>query len=277
MNKLYIALFFAALMPFSATQAAEDVKADKRIVTERYDAGRVYDIYTAIGRVTIIQFEEDENLTVSNSSLLAMGDVEAWELGVRGRNITFKPKKKLPDTNLTIVTNKRTYLFDLKNITRGKETYAMRFFYPDTEAKLLALEAERVALAAREAQITAEAKAVKVALNTAYFWRGDNEQLKPTAAYDDGRFIHLIYDHAGALPVFYKVMPDGSEALINYHIDPDNKAIVVLHDIVKTIRARLNREVIEIVNNGYQVPKLNKFGTSQSGTVRIEKGVQHGF
>lgn len=238
---------------------------DARIVSEQYDTNRVYNVYTKVGKVTLIQLESDETLVNSPSSLLGMGDTEAWHLGVRGNNISFKPAKAMPNTNLVVVTNKRTYSFELKNIKTGDATYILRFDYPDT------LKAKRDAENAAETsrlQATAEAKAQKIIRNTDYVWRGDNDALKPTATYDDGRFMRLVYDHAGALPVFYKVLPDGKEGLLNYSIDGNE---VVLHELNKTTRVRLNKEVIEIVNKSYQVPKFNKFGTGEYGTVRIEK------
>ena len=82
----------------------------------------------------------------------------------------------------------------------------------------------------------------------------------------------MMYDHAGELPNFYKVMPDGSEALINTNIDQVEKNTVILQEVTRVVRARLNNEVIEIVNNNYEVPSFNKTGTGVSGTVRVDRG-----
>lgn len=240
--------------------------ADSRISTKPYDSNHVYDVFTQVGRATLIQLEADETVSMSPNSLLGMGDALAWQLGVRGNNISLKPKEKRQDTNLVVVTNKRTYSFDLRNVPKNAPpTYILRFFYADTEAAKQLAEAKRV-------DLVAVAKATKVELNTEYFWRGDNVLLRPTAAWDDGRFTRLVYDHAGELPVFFKVMPDGSEALINSNIDPVEKNTVVLQEVVRKARARLGDEVIEIVNLSYKVPKFNTTGAGMPGEVRVEKG-----
>ena len=245
---------------------------DPRIRTEIYDKSAVYDVHTQIGRASLIQFEEDESLVISPSSVLGIGDADAWNLGVRGNNIVLKPTQKMPQTNVVVVTNKRTYSFEL--MAAGKDTmptYILRFRYPDSEAAKAAAEA---AAEAKRAQITAAARAEKTAINTDYVWRGDNELLKPTAAYDDGRFTRLVYDHSGELPVFFKVLPDGTEALLNSNVDPDQKQTVVLHEVIRTVRARLGDQVIEIVNRAYTLPKFNQTGTSVPGAVRVDKGTQ---
>ncbi len=245
---------------------------DSRIRTEVYDKNRVYNIHTAIGRASLIQFEDDESLVLTPNSVLGIGDADAWNLGVRGNNIVLKPAQKLPQTNIVVVTNKRTYSFELQGTPQAMQpTYILRFRYPDSEEA----KAKAEALAeAKRVKITAAAKAEKITINTNYVWRGDNELLKPTAAYDDGRFTRLVYDNAGELPLFFKVMPDGSEALLNSNVDPQQGNTVVLHEVIRTVRARLGNQVIEIINRAYVQPSFNENKTSVPGVVRVEKEQQ---
>ncbi|MDD0927894.1 TrbG/VirB9 family P-type conjugative transfer protein [Xylella fastidiosa subsp. multiplex] len=240
---------------------------DPRIRTEIYNKSSVYNVHTQIGRASLIQLEDGESLEISPSSLLGIGDAEAWNLGVRGNNIVLKPTQKMLQTNVIVVTNKRTYSFELLATAKDSmPTYILRFRYPDTEASKAAAEAKRV-------QITAAARTEKTVINTDYFWRGDNELLKPTAAYDDGRFTRLVYDHSGELPVFFKVLPDGTEALLNSNIDPEHKQTVVLHEVIRTVRARLGNQVIEIINRAYKLPKFNETGTSVPGAMRTDRDI----
>lgn len=248
--------------------AALQAHADVRMDTQTYDKSRVYNVYFETGRATLIQFEADEKLD-SAGSILGMGDAAAWNLGIRGNNISFKPTQKAPQTNIVIATNKRTYAFDLLPATKANHpTYLLTFIYPDT---LAAAEAARVAAAAKRAQQLASTKDDKVVINTDYAWRGSNQLLKPTAAWDDGRFTRLVYDHAGELPVFFKVLPDGSEALVNSNIDPVDKNTVVLQEVARVVRVRLADEVGEVINSRYAVPKFNSNGAGMPGTVRTLK------
>lgn len=267
MIRNFILLFFAATHALFAHAFIEST--DSRIRTEIYSDQVVYSIYASVGRATLIQFEEDEALSLSASSILGIGDAEAWALGVRGNNLVLKPSKAMPQTNLVVVTNKRTYSIDLRMAAKKLDTtYVLRFRYLDTEAaKLAALNAAE----AKKASIEAAKRAEKIVLNTDYSWRGFNKLIAPTAAFDDGRFTKLVYDHAGELPVFYKVLPDGSEALINYNIDPDDRGLVVLHEVIRTVRARMNNDVIEIINNSYKLPSLNRKGTTSAGVSRKQK------
>ena len=243
---------------------------DHRIRTEIYDKATVYNVHTQIGRATLIQLEDDESLAISPSTILGIGDADAWDLGVRGNNIALKPTKKMPQTNVVVVTNKRTYSFELLAAAKDSiPTYILRFRYLDSEAAKAAAE---VIAEAKRVQITAAAKAEKTSINTDYVWRGDNELLKPTSAYDDGRFTRLVYDHAGEMPVFFKVLADGTEALVNSNIDPAQKNTVVLHEVIRTVRARLGEQVIEIINRSYTLPKFNQNGTGTPGAVRIDRG-----
>lgn len=261
----------AIAVALSILAGLSHAESDERISTEVYDKDRVYNIYTQVGRAALIQFEEDESLVISPSSVLGMGDADEWDVGVRGSSMVIKPWKKKPATNIVVVTNKRTYAFEVQPRGSLAPTYIKRFRYLDTEQAKTAAEAEAEA---KRVRITAASKGEKVTVNTNYVWRGDNELMKPTAAYDDGRFTRLIYDNAAELPVFYKVLPDGSEALLNSNVEPEDRRVVVLHEVIRTVRARSGNDVIEIINQGYEPAKFNQYGTSEYGAIRVEKGVQ---
>jgi type IV secretion system protein VirB9 len=223
-------------------------------------------VYSAVGVASLIQFEHDESLVISPASVLGIGDAEAWNLGARGNNIVLKPKARLPKTNIVVVTNKRTYSFDLLPASATHlPTYVIRFDYPDTEA------AEREA-EYRRWKLTEEARNEKRTINTDYNWKGDMTAvaLVPTAAWDDGRFTRISYDHSGELPIFYKVLPDGTESLLNYNVDPKDKATIILHEVIRMARVRLGSLVIEIHNKSYKLPTLNRTGAGEHGAVRVE-------
>lgn len=260
----------AACLVTSIAHAETFVEQDNRIRNEVYNKDAVYNVFTKVGRASLIQFEDDETLVVSPSSILGIGEANDWDLGVRGSSLAIKPLKAKPATNLVVVTNKRSYAFELLPAPKNAvPTYILRYRYFDTEQARAAAEA---AAEAKRVGITAASKAAKIKINTDYAWKGSNELFKPTAAYDDGRFTRLIYDSAAELPVFYKVLPDGTEALLNYNVDPADRRIVILQEVIRTARARQGNDVIEIVNQAYTQPKLNMTGTSVHGAVRVEKG-----
>jgi type IV secretion system protein VirB9 len=251
-----------------AVALAQPANAGGKIREERYDPDSVYTIQTAIGCVTLVELEKGEVVDPSSNGGIGMGDAQAWGMAVAGNRIFFKPTKDSPQTNLIVATDRRTYVFDLQYLSSKAScpslngaTYVLRFSYPET---VLRKTPEQL----RKEAALEEAKAKPVSINTNYTWRGSSVALKPTAAWDDGRFTRLQYDNAAELPQFYKVLPDGAEALINKSLDIEDPTIVVLHELARTVRVRLGNDVIEIANRGYTPPAFNRLGAGFPGTLR---------
>ncbi|MDG5824379.1 TrbG/VirB9 family P-type conjugative transfer protein (plasmid) [Xylella fastidiosa subsp. pauca] len=184
---------------------------DPRIRTEIYDKSSVYNLHTQIGRASLIQLEADES-EISPLHCWVLVTPRLGTLG-RGNNIVLKPTQKMPQTNVIVVTNKRTYSFEL--LATAKDSMPVYSAIPVSRYRSLESSCR-----SKTSTDNCRSPRRKMIINTDYFWRGDNELLKPTAAYDDGRFTRLVYDHSGELPVFFKVLPDGTEALLNSNIDP---------------------------------------------------------
>ena len=252
----------------SAVQAG----ADPRIQVEEYRNDTVFDIYATVGRATLIQLEADESLGSSDQSVLGVGDAEAWNIGVRGNNIVLKPRASLPRTNIVIVTNKRTYSFDLKIAPKNVHpTYILRFKYPESEALKIQVTLEAEAVRLKRLEDLKNKNSFSFKLNTGYSWRGQADWLVPTMAYDNGLFTYLIYDSGRSLPVLYKVNPDGSELLLNTSIDPEDRSIIRIHEVLELVRARLDNNVIEIKNNNPIESVLNRSKTSDKDAFLVWK------
>jgi type IV secretion system protein VirB9 len=275
-------ILFPALLAVAASATAGVSSADNRIREEVYNRKAIYTVYAEIGKAMLIEFQPGETIDtkLTDLSLLGMGFGNAWEVGTRANSLVLKPSNPRPDTNIIIVTNKRRYIFDVRLAGKARQpTYAISFTYPDDErrerAELVAeanrMAAQNAAAQAAKDQITAASRAKKTVINTDYSWRGTNQLLRPTAAWDDGQFTHLEYKHSGELPLFYKVLPDGTEALINQNVSQSSGYTTVLQEVTRVIRARLGEEVVEIVNKNYKVPEFNETGTSVHGAVRIDK------
>lgn len=242
--------------------------ADNRIRTETYSKERVYPIYSQVGKAVLIQLEDDEQLK-GESSALGMGDSEAWTVGVRGNNIIFKPKAEKPVTNMIVVSNKRTYAFDLK-IAGGKyePTYIMRFRYPDTARKQQQAERDKQNKALQILFGSSTLRLPESGNNTLYYGQGD-KKLAPTAMWDNGRFTYLRFNNGRDMPSAYRVEQDGTETLLNTHIEDDT---VVIHEVNEKIILRLGRSVLLLENRGYRSQgTFNRSGTDDNQSVRIIK------
>ncbi|MDK4525793.1 P-type conjugative transfer protein VirB9 [Kingella kingae] len=269
MKKQLIGLTMAAAMlPFSV-QAASIPKGspkDKRIQTAIYSPDDVFVVRTQVGVATIIQLESDERIIGENSAL-GIGDAEAWKMTARGQNVFFKLTAERPDTNLLITTNKRTYAFDLKT-TNGNPppTYILRFDYPDTELAKQRIAAQK---RVRAAELFGKAQSVAPLNTNTHYWGRGNKNLAPTHLYDNGRFTYFRFHNGRDLPSIYKVLDDGSEVLLNTHMDGDT---VVVHETAQYFVLRLGRQVLGIENRGFNTNgQFNQTGTDDNVSIRLIK------
>lgn len=243
------------------------VLADKRIRTEVYSENRVYPIYAKIGTSILIQLEADESIT-GESSAIGIGYGEAWKIGARGNNIIFKPKAEQPVTNMIVVSNKRTYAFDLKIAnSKNPPTYILRFDYPDSR------QHHQTALQAKQNRAFTTLRQTGVMhtqmpINQDYYGKG-NPSLAPTAMWDNGRFTYLKFNNGRDMPAIYRVEADGSETLLNTHIEGNT---TVVHEVNQKFILRLGQTVLLIENRGLNPQgTFNQTGTDNNETVRLIK------
>lgn len=273
MNRLLLpALAFA----LAAGPAAAASQSDPRIRIEPYDFHRVVPIYTRVGEPTLIQFEDDERIVDTPEGMLGMGDAKAWSIGPKGSNIMLKPKSEKPDTKLLVVTTKRTYAFEIISVpakSGAAVTNILRFDYPDTAHKAAEEAAQRAKLVNERLQ-KIEAAVIAAgplqARNRKYMKQGD-ESLAPSSVEDDGRFTYMRFDSARPLPTVFKLLPDGEEAMTNFHMDPQT-ATLIIHDVAANFVLRYGAAVMAIRNDGFNPDgKINVLGTSVPNAVRMQK------
>lgn len=243
---------------------------DSRIQVVNYDANDVVVIKSQIGKSLLIQFEEDELIEGENSGL-GMGDSKAWNLSVKGNNIFLKPASTMPDTNMLVVTNKRQYAFSLTTSKQVRNLgYIVRFKYPDTDAKQLAIaSSKRNEVLAKTALVNSLNPANKKLINLNYFKRGDLS-ISPNRVWDNNQFTFFKFSNAKSLPAIYKLNDDGTEALVNTHVQDDT---LIVHETAKDFYLRLGNSVLQVKNAKYDDDGLfNIYGTSDDAKIRLEKG-----
>lgn len=242
---------------------------DSRIQFLEYNANEVYAINTEIGISTLIQLEEGEYIEGDNTGL-GMGDPAAWALAVKGNNIFIKPADEMPDTNMIIVTNRRTYAIQLT--TNGySASYVVRFKYGNEKDKQATVKSGvKQGDLLKSVGKDANNKDILIPdnINTNYYKRGE-EVILPSRVWDDGLFTFLKYPNAKDLPVAYRVLPDKSEAIINSHISDD---VLVIHGTNPLYRLRFGKSVGEIHNGQFNAEGyFNETGTSDKSTYREVK------
>jgi type IV secretion system protein VirB9 len=123
----------ALLLGAHISYADEPITTDNRVKTYVYNENEVYPLVMFYGYQTSIEFAKGEEL-----STISIGDTYAWSVNPVGNRIFIKPLEENMHTNMTILTNKRAYQFDLFSKKADgnfdKElVYVMRFYYPDSD------------------------------------------------------------------------------------------------------------------------------------------------
>lgn len=107
------------------------VTTDSRIKTLVYNPNEVYQLKFHYGYQSYIEFSDDEEI-----EMISIGESFAWRLTPAGKRLFVRPLEIAAHTNMTIITNKRTYQFDIRsgeyNGRADEElVYIVRFYYPE--------------------------------------------------------------------------------------------------------------------------------------------------
>ena len=180
--------------------------------------GALYRLYSAPDRVTDIALQPGEKLVS-----VAAGDTVRWVVGnttsgqgaTKQVHILVKPTAPGLNTNLVIMTDRRSYHLELQS-TDHTALAAISWTYPADE--LFALRQKN-----RQAEAAAPiARAVALAnLNFRYRISGDHPPWRPVRAFDDGRKVYIEFPRRidqGEAPPLFVVGPHGNDQLVNYRM-----------------------------------------------------------
>lgn len=243
---------------------------DARVKFIDYRAEEVVQLVGHYGFSTHIQFSPSESV-----QQIAMGDKEAWEVAPVDNHIFIKPKGDEATTNMTVVTSRRVYNFELSahwsqsgaHPHPNDMFFQINFRYPEEIAARAAREAEAQRLQERLNQTDEPAAA-----NWNY-WAKGSQEVTPSKAFDNGRFTFLTFANNSEMPAIYMVNPDGTESLVNTHIDPENPDTIVVHKVGRQLVMRKGNSVACIFNESYDPEGVtNTTGTTIPGVERVIRG-----
>lgn len=259
---MVIALALGVQPGANALEAPEFSAKDHRVRYVNYDDADVIQLDAVIGVATHIQLEEGESLVYH-----VFGDSDAYEFTHKDNHVFFKPIQEQADTNLTLITNRRSYAFRVSyfNDRQSKALYKLVIRYPDTAAKLSAAQAEQAAV--RHALANTRGQ-----INWATYTKSGDMGLAPVHAWDDGKHTWMQFAAQTDLPAIYLVGADGQEVITNYHMA--DSQTVVLHRTAPTWHLRLGNRVTAIRNGGFgqiNMP-LQDTGTVSAHVSRVLRG-----
>jgi type IV secretion system protein VirB9 len=235
--------------------AAPALADDPRLKTLVFDEAQVVQINGKVLVQTTIKFAPDE--VIEN---VAIGDSTAWQVQPnKAQDILFvKPLESTARTNMTVVTDKRTYLFDLVASPKNAALYVLQFRYPELEKAAeearLAAEAEAAAAALRAAAAPAEVAsaddpyAVTDPASLNFEWaRAGTPELLPERAYDDGDAVFLTWPAGTAIPAILITNDDGDEGPVNFTV---RGPTIVVDGVPQRIILRSGRDTATLTNVG---------------------------
>jgi type IV secretion system protein VirB9 len=213
---LAILLIASSVTLANAELVAQPGRYDPRIRTVPYSSEQVFEVTGTYGMVTMILFGKDEEITQ-----VVAGDTVSWQIltSADRRSLTLKPMEKDAATNMSVVTTKRTYSFELlvndSKSQRG-QTYKLRFTYPEDAGMKGMAELWRQA---QEAQKNPNIKNIRRdKVNYDYGFKGD-PGAKPVWVFDDG--IKTFMKFSGDTPAIFIVDRKRRESLVNYRREQD--------------------------------------------------------
>jgi type IV secretion system protein VirB9 len=230
-----------ALMVTSAAVSAQDT----RIVEKFYDAGKVVRIEGKTKVQATIQFAEDEHI-----ENVAIGDSEAWQVTPNKRaNLLFvKPLAATASTNMTVVTDRRTYLFDLVASGSAKPLYVLKFTYPEEPKAATPAMAGPGAPTAEELAAAESPPVVTDPAELNFAWNGTGDRkLLPARTYDDGSATFLAWPAGSPVPAILIKDEKGTEGPVNFTVRGD---VIVVDGVPREIVLRSGKQAATLLNAG---------------------------
>ena len=221
---------------------------DARLVEREYDPMEVVRLEGRVKVQATIRFGENESI-----ENVAIGDSNAWQVTPNKRaNLLFvKPLTPTARTNMTVVTDKRTYLFDLVASAKAQPLYLLAFSYPDEPEEVDAVDP---LLAANEAPTAVEIAAATDPLAVVdpatlnYDWNGSGDTaLLPVEAYDDGEATFLTWPAGNPVPAILVKDYEGTEGPVNFTV---RGATIVVDGVPREIILRSGDESATLTNSG---------------------------
>lgn len=236
LSRLLGAVSLSACLALSSLAHAND----SRLVTRLYNPDSVVRLEGRVSVQATIAFGDDEHI-----ENVAVGDSESWQITPNKRaNLLFvKPLSARARTNMTVVTDRHTYLFDLVAGGNGTPVYVLRFAYPEGDKPKVEPQMA-TALTSEEQGSVQQAPVDPADLNFAWTTRGASKLL-PSRIYDDGLSTYLSWSPGVAIPAIQIRDDKGVEGPVNYASRGD---VIVVEGVPNQLILRAGRDTATLEN-----------------------------
>jgi type IV secretion system protein VirB9 len=237
---ILLAVFLFLPVKSFAVQVPRVIGSEKRFRVYVYNPNDVYKYMGYYMYQSYIEFDEDEKVQT-----ISMGDSTAWQMVTLGNKLFLKPIASYPETNMTLLTNKRTYHFELdateaENVQKDEILFYVKFMYPDENDKTI------VSFKTTKNRDDYPDMADLTKYNFNYEFSGSSK-IAPIKVFDDGEFTYMEFpDENAEIPAIFVVNSSGYEALVNFRV-VDNYIVIERVDYQFTLRS--GNDIVCIYNN----------------------------
>lgn len=206
----------ACLATYCFSISAQAAQMPRYLGTEKKFRSYIYnpnDVYRYLGHYTyqgFIEFREGETI-----STISMGDPSLWLFEHLENRLFLKPiGEDNSETNMTVITNKHVYHFELvakeaKGITDKDLIFVAKFVYPDEKDKNI------VEFTKATPSDEPDMRDLSV-YNFNYQYTGE-ASIAPMRVFDNGEFTYFQFSKKNAeIPAIFTVDAGGFESLINF-------------------------------------------------------------
>lgn len=251
MRNLLLGVALASLLQISPAQALQEPRplaTDPRLKVIPYSPNDVFKFTGHYGYQSSIEFASDESIVT-----ISIGDSQAWQIVPNQNRIFLKPVEQDADTNMTVITDRRNYNFELHakktdSVTDKNLTFVFKFIYPENEG---GEGGEIIPQVSSEPDVENNPRA----FNMKYSISG-SESIAPVRIFDDGEFTYFQFrDRNATIPAFFMVDSEGKEAVVNYR---KTRNYVVVERVVGQFTLRDGQDIVCVFNDAAPLRKVTQ-------------------
>lgn len=246
----FFLILVMCLLTVEATFAGSVPRAvggEKRIKLINYTPNTVFQLVGHYEFQTIVEFGMDETIET-----ISMGTPTPWQVLPSGNRLFIKPIEDDATTNMTVITNKRTYFFEMMaqqatSLYDENLSFMIKFVYP-----------EQYNMAVKQVATTSGPDLSKPEkFNFKYSISGKARNIEPTQVFDDGEFTYFKFRDINAeLPAIFLVDNQNQEGLVNFRLE---NGYVVVERVAAKFTLRNGADVICVFNESEEYkPKKEK-------------------
>jgi len=245
MKKIAFFILFLSLYTTGyATISPTPIATDPRIKTILYSPNEIIKYTGYYNFQSSLLFAEDEQI-----GTISLGFSGAWQMNPVGNRLFLKPVEQDATTNMTLITNKHTYFFELhaaeaKDISDKDISFEIRILYPSDETSGAAFHSLDRVPDLKDGDLNK--------YNLRYTVSGSDE-ITPVRIFDDGEFTYFQFkDINGEIPAFFLVNKEGDESIINYRT---RGPYIVVERVAARYTLRQGKKVVCVFNEAMALGK----------------------